>query len=69
MYILQVIATVKRDLQKVWTKLKKVVVPSGDTKDELRNWYTYTRVRVCVCVCVSVCAYVYACVLYICLQT
>jgi len=34
----QVIDTVKRDLQKVWTKLQKVVIPSSDTKDELRNW-------------------------------
>jgi hypothetical protein len=34
----QVIETLKRDLEKVWTKLKKVAIPSSDTRNELRNW-------------------------------
>jgi hypothetical protein len=34
----QVMETLKRDLEKVWTKLKKVAIPSSDTRDELRNW-------------------------------
>jgi hypothetical protein len=33
-----VLDTVLRDLRMVWNKLKKVVIPSADTKDELRNW-------------------------------
>lgn len=33
-----VLDTVLRDVKMVWKKLKKVVIPSEDTKDELRNW-------------------------------
>lgn len=33
-----VLDTVKRDLGMVWTKLTKVIMPSRDTRDELRNW-------------------------------
>jgi hypothetical protein len=33
-----VVDTILRDLRMVWNKLKKVVIPSADTKDELRNW-------------------------------
>jgi hypothetical protein len=33
-----VIDTIKRDMNMVWLKIKKVAIPSNDTKDELRNW-------------------------------
>mmetsp|Transcript_4503 Transcript_4503/g.10447 ORF Transcript_4503/g.10447 Transcript_4503/m.10447 type:complete len:105 (-) Transcript_4503:697-1011(-) len=35
-----VIETIKRDLHMVWRKIGKVAIPSQDTKDELRNWYS-----------------------------
>lgn len=34
-----VIETIKRDAKMVWHKMKKVAIPSADTKDELRNWW------------------------------
>ena len=33
---------------KVWTKLKKVVIPSSDTKDELRNWDLWGPLFLCL---------------------
>ena len=33
-----VMDTIKRDMHMVWHKIKKVAIPSNDTKDELRNW-------------------------------
>ena len=35
-----VIETIKRDLRMVWRKIGKVAIPSQDTKDELRNWWS-----------------------------
>jgi hypothetical protein len=32
----------------VWTKLRKVVVPSSDTKDELRNWDLWGPLFLCL---------------------
>mmetsp|Transcript_40540 Transcript_40540/g.82876 ORF Transcript_40540/g.82876 Transcript_40540/m.82876 type:complete len:313 (+) Transcript_40540:29-967(+) len=43
-----VMETVKRDLMMVWNKLKKVVMPSADTKDELRNWDLWGPLLLCL---------------------
>mmetsp|Transcript_45482 Transcript_45482/g.91062 ORF Transcript_45482/g.91062 Transcript_45482/m.91062 type:complete len:295 (+) Transcript_45482:52-936(+) len=43
-----VIETVKRDFQMVLTKMKKVVIPSADTKDELRNWDLWGPLFLCL---------------------
>lgn len=43
-----VMDTVKRDLRMVWTKMMKVVVPSPDTKDELRNWDLWGPLFLCL---------------------
>eukprot|EP00960_Hanusia_phi_P048035 758734-Hanusia_phi.AAC.1 len=43
-----VLDTVKRDLGMVWTKLRKVMIPSGDTRDELRNWDLWGPLFLCL---------------------
>uniref|UniRef100_A0A7S4KEV4 Protein YIPF n=1 Tax=Guillardia theta TaxID=55529 RepID=A0A7S4KEV4_GUITH len=43
-----VLDTVKRDLGMVWTKLTKVMMPSRDTRDELRNWDLWGPLFLCL---------------------
>ena len=45
-----VMDTIKRDLQKVWTKMQKVVMPSTQsvTQDELRNWDLWGPLFLCL---------------------
>ena len=43
-----VMDTVKRDLHVVWTKLKKVAIPTEDTKTELRNWDLWGPLFLCL---------------------